>query len=42
MNIFEESDLMSEELHQIIGIPLFNDSDRVKTSDVACSLSLEL
>lgn len=41
MNIFEESDHISEELYKIISHPLFNDSDRIKTSDVACSLSLE-
>lgn len=40
-NIFDESDQLADELLGEIGLPLLNDSERVRTSDVACSLSLE-
>jgi hypothetical protein len=40
-NIFDESDSLAEELQEIINLPLFDNSSRVRTSDVACSLSLE-
>jgi len=40
-DIFEESDALAEELLAVIDLPLFEDSPRVKTSDVACSLALE-
>ncbi|MCT8858046.1 hypothetical protein K5M76_22615 (plasmid) [Shewanella xiamenensis] len=40
-NIFEESDILAEELQAVIELPLFDNSPRIKTSDVACSLSLE-
>lgn len=39
--IFLESDRLSSELYQLIDLPLFDDSTRVVTSDVACSLALE-
>lgn len=40
-DIFEQSDLLAEELQAVIELPLFDNSSRIKTSDVACSLSLE-
>ncbi len=40
-SIFDESDDLSEELMALIDVPLFDDSARIKTSDAACSLSLE-
>lgn len=39
--IFEASDKLASELQQIIDLPLYDDSSRVRVSDVACSLSLE-
>jgi len=39
--IFDESDALAEELMAIIDVPPFDDSPRIRTSDVACSLSLE-
>lgn len=39
--IFDESDRLAEELQEIIDLPLFDNSSRIRTSDVACSLSLE-
>ncbi len=39
--IFDESDAMAQELMAIIDEPLFDDSARLRISDVACSLSLE-
>jgi hypothetical protein len=39
--IFDESDSLAEELQEIIDLPLFNNSSRIRISDVACSLSLE-
>jgi hypothetical protein len=39
--IFDESDALAEELLALIDVPLFDDSPRIRTSDVACSLSLE-
>ncbi len=39
--IFDESDSLAEELQDIIDLPLFDDSSKIRTSDVACSLSLE-
>jgi len=39
--IFDESDALAEELMALIAVPLFDDSLRIRTSDVACSLSLE-
>lgn len=38
--IFDESDALAVEMLQLIDLPLFDDSPRIKTSDVACSLSL--
>jgi hypothetical protein len=39
--IFDESDALAEELMALIAVPLFDDSSRIRISDVACSLSLE-
>lgn len=40
--IFDESDSLAEKLQKvIIDLPLLDDSSRIKTSDIACSLSLE-
>lgn len=39
--IFDESDALAEELMSLIAVPLFDDSPRIRISDVACSLSLE-
>jgi hypothetical protein len=39
--IFDESDVLAEELMALIDAPLFDDSVRIRISDVACSLSLE-
>lgn len=39
---FEESDQLADELLSIVAeLPLVNDSERVRVSDVACSLSIE-
>lgn len=40
-DVFEKSDFLAEELQTVIEVPLFDNSPRIKTSDVACSLSLE-
>ncbi len=40
-DIFRKSDLLAEKLRKLIDIPLLNDSSRIRTGDVACSLSLE-
>ena len=37
----DESDVLAEELLALIDLPLFDDSPRVRLSDVACSLALE-
>lgn len=39
--IFDESDTLAEELYAVVDLPLLDDSSRTRTSDVACSLSLE-
>lgn len=40
--IFDESDSLAEKLQKvIIDLPLLDDSSRIRTSDIACSLSLE-
>jgi hypothetical protein len=39
--IFDESDSLAEELQKVIDLPLFDNSSKIRTSDVACSLSLE-
>lgn len=41
LTIFDESDRLADELMAQIDVPLFDDSSRNRTSDVACSLSLE-
>jgi len=40
-DIFRQSDLLAEKLQVLIDMPLLNESARIITSDVACSLSLE-
>ena len=40
-SIFDESDSLAEKLMAMIDAPLFDDSPRLRISDVACSLSLE-
>lgn len=39
--IFEESEKLAAELYKIIDLPLFDSSDRIVTSDIACSMALE-
>jgi hypothetical protein len=39
--IFDESDSLAEELQEVIDLPLFDNSLKIRTCDVACSLSLE-
>jgi len=39
--LFDDSDELAEELMALIDVPLFDKSPRIRTSDVACSLSLE-
>lgn len=39
--VLRESDELAERLLEIIDLPLLNDSERIRVSDVACSLSLE-
>ena len=39
--IFRQSDLLAEKLQVLIDMPLLNESARIVTSDVACSLSFE-
>jgi hypothetical protein len=39
--IFDESDALAAEIMALVDAPLFDDSPRIKISDVACSLSLE-
>jgi hypothetical protein len=39
--IFDESDALAVEITQLVDVPLFDDSPRIRISDVACSLSLE-
>ncbi len=41
LDIFDESDDLAKELQEVIDLPLFDDSPRIRTSDVACSLALE-
>ena len=40
-DIFQESELLADELLAVVDLPLLDDSSRMKASDVACSLSLE-
>lgn len=40
-DIFDDSDALSSELVAVIDLPLMDDSSKVRTSDVACSLALE-
>ena len=39
--IFDESDALSIDLLALVSVPLFDDTARIRTSDVACSLALE-
>jgi hypothetical protein len=41
LDIFDESDQLADEILAEIDLPLMNDSERIRTSDVACSLALE-
>ncbi len=40
-DIFDDSDTLASELLAVIDLPLLNNSAKVRTSDVACSLALE-
>ena len=40
-DIFDDSDNLASELLAVIDIPLLDDSPKIRTSDVACSLALE-
>lgn len=40
-DIFDDSDALAGELLAVIDLPLLDDSPKVRTSDVACSLALE-
>tara|TARA_R110001592_G_scaffold49532_1_gene154454 strand:- start:155 stop:778 length:624 start_codon:yes stop_codon:yes gene_type:complete len=40
-DIFDESDILANELQAVIDLPLIDDSLKVRISDVACSLSIE-
>lgn len=40
-DIFEESNALAEELLAVIDVPLIDNSKRIRTSDIACSLALE-
>lgn len=40
-DIFRKSDLLVEPLKNLIDIPLLDNSSRIRTGDVACSLSFE-
>lgn len=40
-DIFDDSDEFASELMAVIDLPLLDDSSKVRTSDVACSLALE-
>ena len=39
--IFEQSDKFASELYGLIDLPLYDSSDRIVTSDIACSMALE-
>ena len=39
--IFDESDALATEILALVDVPRFDESPRIRTSDVACSLSLE-
>ena len=39
--ILEESETLAGQLHELLSAPLFEDSERLSTSDLACSVSLE-
>ncbi|MET0066218.1 MAG: hypothetical protein ABW076_07720 [Candidatus Thiodiazotropha sp.] len=41
MDIFEESNYLADELLSFIELPLLDNSERIMTSDIACSLSIE-
>jgi hypothetical protein len=41
LDFFRKSDSLAEKLQMLIDMPLLNDSARIITSDVACSLSFE-
>jgi hypothetical protein len=39
--IFDDSDALADEVLALVDVPLFDDSPRIRISDLACSLSLE-
>jgi hypothetical protein len=39
--ILEESETLAEQLRELLSAPLFEETDRLATSDFACSISLE-
>ncbi|SEH05313.1 DUF6988 family protein [Candidatus Venteria ishoeyi] len=39
--IFEQSEKFASELYKLINLPLYDSSDRIITSDIACSMALE-
>lgn len=39
--IFQDSEAFAEQLFSLIQVPLFDDSDKIRVSDMLCSLSLE-
>jgi hypothetical protein len=39
--ILKESETLAEQLHELLSAPLFEDTERLSTSDLACSMSLE-
>lgn len=39
--IFDESDALAVDMLALVSVPLFDESPRIKTSDAACSISLE-
>jgi hypothetical protein len=39
--IFDDSDAFAAEILALVDVPLYDESPRIRTSDVACSLSLE-
>lgn len=40
-DVFDQSDLLADELLAVIELPLIDDSSRLQVSDAACSLALE-
>jgi len=40
-SLFKESESLADDLMALVNVPPYDDSPRIRTSDVACSLSLE-